>query len=188
VKKQETFAFPNMSPDERLLELSLYVAKKCQFDPKYGATKLNKILFYSDFMAYGQTGKSITGSEYMRLPNGPAPRRLKPIRAQMERKKDAVVQTVTLPNGRRQDRLIALREPNIDIFSAAEISLVDDVIEFLRNDTAKEVSDRSHNRIWRIAADQESIPYEAVFISDSNADEADALKLRELAKEHEWAR
>jgi hypothetical protein len=34
-------------------------------------TKLNKLAFYSDFLNFKRTGKSITGSEYRHLPFGP---------------------------------------------------------------------------------------------------------------------
>ena len=36
-----------------------------QADSKFGATKLNKILWWSDFLACAQRGKPITGIEYM---------------------------------------------------------------------------------------------------------------------------
>src|SRR5260370_21134206 len=74
-----TFEFPDMHPDIRLRELILYVASKCSSDPEFNATRLNKILFYSDFVSYARTGKPITGAAYQALPHGPAPKRLKPI-------------------------------------------------------------------------------------------------------------
>lgn len=37
-----TFSFPEMDPDRRLAELMLYLADKCERDPVFGATKLNK--------------------------------------------------------------------------------------------------------------------------------------------------
>lgn len=47
-----TFSFPEMDPDRRLAELILYIAEKCERDPNFGATKLNKILTFADFSAY----------------------------------------------------------------------------------------------------------------------------------------
>ncbi|HZQ34888.1 MAG TPA: hypothetical protein VFD32_03070 [Dehalococcoidia bacterium] len=53
----------NREIDSRKLgELILYVAEKSSDDPRFGATKLNNILFFSDFLAFGQLGRSITGA------------------------------------------------------------------------------------------------------------------------------
>jgi len=57
--------------DAKMAELILYVSDRCQLDPAYGSTKLNKILFYADFLYYAKHGTSITGQEYMRLDKGP---------------------------------------------------------------------------------------------------------------------
>jgi hypothetical protein len=47
-----TLSFRELHPDKRLGELMLYIAKKSQFDQNFGSTKLNKILFYADFVSY----------------------------------------------------------------------------------------------------------------------------------------
>ena len=36
-------------------------------------TKLNKLLFYSDFINYYLNGTSISGAKYVHLPYGPVP-------------------------------------------------------------------------------------------------------------------
>ena len=41
-------------------------------------------LWWSDFLAYAETGEPITGLEYMRLGNGPVPKRLMPVREDMQ--------------------------------------------------------------------------------------------------------
>lgn len=52
----------------------LYIAKRSLTDPYFGYVKLNKILFYADFVAYGELGKPITGATYIRNLYGPTPR------------------------------------------------------------------------------------------------------------------
>jgi hypothetical protein len=43
----------NQHPDdEKLRELILYVSTLSKDDDNFGATKLNKLLFYADFLAY----------------------------------------------------------------------------------------------------------------------------------------
>ena len=89
--------------------------------------------------------------------------------------------------GKEQQRLVALRDPDLSLFSGEEIALVDQVIEYLRGKSAKEVSELSHNRAWWVAKLGGSIPYEAAFISDENPNERDVERGRELVEQHGWA-
>src|SRR6266480_4421152 len=92
-------------------ELVLYICQKCATDKKFGATKLNKILYFADFLAYAELGEPITGFEYQREKNGPVPRRLVPIREQMINARELALQPVKLANGRVQLRARNLRSP-----------------------------------------------------------------------------
>src|SRR5271154_4436671 len=75
--------------EKRMIELILYIGAKCGLDEHYGVLKLNKILFFSDFQAFRTRGKPITGAEYAKLPNGPAPRGMKRLRKTLEVSGDA---------------------------------------------------------------------------------------------------
>ncbi|MDP2965926.1 MAG: Panacea domain-containing protein [Pelolinea sp.] len=150
--------------DKKMKELILYVSQKCEGDSSFGATKLNKLLFFSDFMAYLNFGKSITGQEYQCLEKGPAPKRLVPIREELMKSQEAVLR----PNsyyGFPQERLIPLREPDLSEFSGEEIALVDFEIDHWREKSAKEISAESHKFIgWICAEELEVIPYETAFV------------------------
>ena len=165
----------------------LYIAGKCSRDPNFGAVKLNKILYFSDFMSYARTGQPITGAEYVKQKNGPVPKRLVPVREGLEAKKEAAIQKRKSLSGYEQHRLVALREPKLSHFSAEEITFVDRVIETLEARNASEVSEISHNRIWRVASMGQPIPYEAVFVSDEDASPDDIKRAQVLIKEHKWA-
>lgn len=172
--------------DKFLGELMLYIASRCTAHPKFGATKLNKILFFSDFIAFRQDGKPITGARYMKLEHGPVPRRLVPVLEHLIDERAAVIQEKPLLSGRRQKRLIALRDANLGLFTAPQIELVHKVIEAFQDATAEQVSDVSHSRIWVIADENEDIPYEAAFISDEGITESDVQRAKELAEELGW--
>jgi len=153
------------SSDHKLRELILYIAAKSESDPNFGATKLNKILFYSDFLAYRALGQSITGQRYQKLEFGPAPRAILPVLRQMEEER-ACAQAERSHHGLRQRRVVALREADLAAFSAQEIDVVRDVITELWNMTGAEVSDLSHQFVgWQVAAPGEEIPYGTVRIS-----------------------
>lgn len=149
----------------KLKELILYVAAKSERDPRFGATKLNKILFYSDFAAYARLGESITGETYQRLDHGPAPRGLLPAQRELEQEASCAIAERD-HFGRRQKRLVALRDPDLGSFSGGEIALVDQVIDELWDHSATEVSELSHLSLgWQLAAPGEDIPYETVFVA-----------------------
>ena len=90
--KAPNFGLNDTNGEQMLGELILYVAGKCSEDRMFGAIKLNKILWWSDFLAYAQYGRPITGVQYRRLGHGPAPRQFIPVRDALVAKQDAVVQ------------------------------------------------------------------------------------------------
>jgi hypothetical protein len=180
-----TYRFPDLERDDRLREMIIYISEKCTDDPTFGVTKLNKILHKADVLSYRRYGRSITGVAYMRLPQGPAPRPMKPLCQDMEVRGEIVRHKVRLIDHDRH-QIIPLREPDIDRFSARDIAMVDDVIRAFWGQTAKEVSERSHGRAWRIAPDQALIPYEAVFLSEEDITPTDIRRARELIREHGW--
>lgn len=181
----------NIQPDyneEKFKELIVYVSMKCEHDTYFSATKLNKILFYSDFLAYKVYGKPITGADYFALPHGPAPRRLVPVRESMKRAGDIAIRKYT------QHRVIPLRNPDYDIFEAREIALVDRIIDILRDHDAEEVSEITHLFLgWQAAMaegeqteENVSIPYQTVFIQNPEIDEYEEAYAVQLAKKHGW--
>ena len=170
--------------DERKLrELILYISQKCATDPTFGATKLNKILFFADFLAYANLGKAITNFDYQKLPQGPAPRRLVPVRDQMIADGELVIQQVRLLRGNVQKRTVNLRPPDLTIFSGDEIALVDEVIEALEGAKAEAVSELTHRMLgWKLVDEGESIPYNTIFLSNEPLTEAETQRGRELAR------
>jgi hypothetical protein len=152
--------------DRRLRELLLYVARKTENDPSCGRTKLYKILFYADFTAYQKLGESISGQEYQRLPNGPAPKRALPVQKSMQ--KEEVARWADRDYyGRMQKKLLALREPDLSGFSGEQIAILDDVIQKLWGLSAADVSELSHRFIgWQLAEEGETIPYSTVALGE----------------------
>jgi hypothetical protein len=173
--------------EQKFKELLLYVAGKCAQDPKFGATKLNKILFFSDFLAYAELGKPITGATYQRLDRGPAPRQLLPILRAMNMAEEAKLVARGVFKYQQQ-RLIALRPPNLNVFSSSEIALIDSIIETFRDANAAETSLVSHlqSRGWQLARPGEEIPYCTAFLSCDPPSEEVVRRGRELAAEHGW--
>lgn len=150
--------------DEKFKELLLYIALKCECDPNFGAVKLNKILFYSDFEAYVKTGRPITGQEYQRLNYGPAPRRLIPLREALQ--EDGSIEIVKRSvDGFERHKHITRRDPDLSQFSGLEISIVDTTIEMLWHESGRSVSEMSHQTIgWQVTQNGETIPYQTALV------------------------
>ena len=157
----------NLSNEERrLAELILHISGKCLTHDKFGATKLNKILFFSDFVFFKQHGRPITGVEYFKLPKGPAPKCLLKVRESLVAEGSLAIAHRVIPDGRVQQRTIPLRPARIsDFFSADEIEIVDQVVEILKDKSAEEVSELSHLYVvgWKLYGLKEEIPYHSVF-------------------------
>lgn len=169
---------------EKFSELLLYIADQSVDDPDFGATKLNKILFFSDFLAYSEFGAPVTGAVYQKLDHGPAPKPLLPIQAELI--KEGAAQVVPVARARfTQKRLVALRAPKLDSFSADEVSLVDDIIAQLRGRTAVDVSRISHDWSlgWQVAKTGEEIPYMTAFWQAPSEQSAAVVRAEELSTE-----
>jgi len=150
---------------DKMKELILYVCKQLENDPKFGATKLNKILFFCDFLAYLELGQAITGVAYQKLEHGPAPVCLLPLRAEMVNK-GVVAPQQTKYMGNPQNRLIALRDAELSVFNSKEVALIDSVICWAKDYNGKEISDLSHKFSgWKLANLQEEIPYQVALVA-----------------------
>jgi len=170
---------------EKLRELVLHIAHQSQDDPAFGSTKLNKILFFADFIAYRKHGRSITNAEYQKLEFGPAPRIIKPLLEDMI-ENEAIVEQVVDRFGYRQKRIVPLKFPNLDDFTAEQIAVVDQIIMLLRQKNAKDVSDLSHDFIgWKLARFGETIPYGVALVrrrEPTETERAHGLSLKEEAE------
>lgn len=152
--------------DERkFTEMVVYVARRLEGDRAGGATKLNKALFFADFAHMRRTGRPISGAEYQRLANGPAPRRLLPVRQALAARGDVEVVTESFL-GYEQHRLVAHREADTTLFTPDELASLDRVLDDLAHLTARQVSDLSHEEAgWQLCADGETIGYEMALIA-----------------------
>jgi hypothetical protein len=172
---------------EKFRELVLYIAEKSADDPNFGATKLNKLLAFCDFLAYGKLGKPVTGATYAKAEHGPMPRQLGAIQQDLVSQRAAAVQARDY-FGYPQKRLIALRRPDLSRFTAEEIALVDQIIDELWDHNASAASALSHSILvgWQLAAWGDDIPYTSVFLSAEPPTPADIQRGQELAAQYGW--
>lgn len=162
---------------DKLRELVLYICKSSEADEAFGSIKLNKLLFFSDFLFYLEQGISITGQEYQKLKNGPAPRVMLPLLNDMQAAQQLAVAKRSY-FGRIQKRPIALREANLVHFSGQEIAVADSVMRTLTGHNGMEISELSHQFVgWELAEEGETIPYSTALLRSTSL----------TAQERQWA-
>lgn len=168
----------------KLKELILYIAEKCQFRPNFGATMLNKILFFVDYLYYARYGESVTGAEYFKLYWGPAPKYLLKAREELVSEGLIIIQNRPTPLG-PQERVVPTgkREANIGLFSAQMISFADSIIEEVKEESAESVSGMSHKFYgWQITPDKAIIPYETIFLKEPKPKTPSSYVLEKVAQ------
>jgi putative zinc finger/helix-turn-helix YgiT family protein len=108
-------------------------------------TKLNKLLFYTDFVHFRETGQGISGLKYVAIPYGPVPDGYELLYGILsEEKKINLNLTIT-----ELDEITQILPPSdmkfdLSIFSSTEIKAMEYIAEKFKNTTAKEIVDISH--------------------------------------------
>lgn len=149
--------------NKKLKEIMLHIAEVCKKDDDFGATKLNKILFVADFLAFSALGHPITEATYFHLPKGPAPRQLVSAQEELFAEKRARIEDRPF-HGRIQKRLIHLKKADTSIFSKEELEIVDESIKATCGLNGTQLSDWTHDLIpWILTEDREDMPYHTVF-------------------------
>jgi Protein of unknown function (DUF4065) len=170
----------------RLREMIIYVSSKCVHAPRWGKTKLNKILWRADFTSFAERGVPVTGRPYQRLRNGPAPTEMAPLLGEMLNNRVITIDFNELGHNVVEERIFPIMNPNLQAFSRDDIKYIDDSINYYWDDTATEASDDSHGIAWKSRADGDPMPYELSYLSDRQMSLDIQRKLAGLGAEHGW--
>lgn len=104
-------------------------------------TKMNKLLFYADFLCYRRKGYGITGLEYSALPYGPVPENWGRVYDSIpEIRMDEYV----FPDMTSGIELNSNTEPDMGIFDETEVNVLKDVAKRFKDTKAGEISQISH--------------------------------------------
>jgi len=153
--------------DSKFYELVVLLADRSKSDPLFGAIKLNKLLFYCDFLAYALLGKPITGQEYFALQNGPAPRHKVGHWDKMVKHKDIAVRRESTRFDNEREITLALREPDVSVFSSQELDLVYRVLAHCKDMDGNDLSKITHRFPgWELAREKEVIPYPVALVGN----------------------
>jgi putative zinc finger/helix-turn-helix YgiT family protein len=145
---------------EKLENMILYLAKHLGGVLK---TKLNKLLWYCDFLHFKETSVSITGVQYVHYQYGPVPKHYEIVTGIMESEGllDKNEVGFNSEEGIVGEQFTALVEPNEDMFSETELKVMQFVIDTFRTYTATRVMNQSHQETaYKKSGDRDVISYE----------------------------
>ena len=151
--------FLRYEPDEfsgyRRLDLAkffnmvLYFCKDGDFK-----TKINKLLFYADFLHFKQYTVSITGARYAHATFGPVPDRYETLLAALIENGSLASEEFTCSEEITGEKLAAMKNPDFTLFSDSEIKILATVREKFRGFTSRRIMEYSHDE----AGYKETVP------------------------------
>lgn len=121
----------------RLKNLLLYVLEMMG---ETFQTKMNKVLFYIDFLSYRERGVAISGLSYQAIEFGPVPQRWDRVYSSF----DDVEQHVVLVQNQECLVLNAKASVDMGLFSAEEIAVIDTVCIRMKKMTSRSATTVSH--------------------------------------------
>ena len=110
-------------------------------------TKMNKLLFYTDFLAYRMTGKGMTGLCYKAIAHGPVPLHWDRVYSFYNEINQEIVQ---YPDGRAGTKLVSNLSPDMTYFSEDEKEMLEYVYQRFKKETPTQISETSHQEdAWK---------------------------------------
>ncbi len=146
---------------EKLNNMILYLVKRLDGVLK---TKLNKLLWYCDFLHFKDTSVSITGAQYVHLPLGQVPDYYELIFANMIH--EGLVIENEIPYQTKDGEVLgeeytALVKPDESLFSEKEIQVMDFIADTFRKDTSTSIMEKSHREAaYKKSKDGDIISYQ----------------------------
>lgn len=143
----------------------LYFVKECN-NIFLGKTKLNKLLYYLDFISYRDRQKSVTGDVYICQMYGPVPKKLYLIKKKMDGKDFLIKQeNMKIENDgtetfREFYETIPNKTFNLNIFDKYEQALLESIVrEFKEYPTPKIVTQTHFEAPWFFAKKNDVVDY-----------------------------
>lgn len=141
----------------KIQDAILYIAKKCDGVFK---TKLNKLLWYVDFLFFARHTRSVTGAMYKKMQYGPVPDYYEMILAGLVENGVLCEQEVTTKDisGSKYYSVGMVDSSN---FVEEEIQVLDYVVDYFKDFTCEQIMERSHQEVaYERVGDKQPISYE----------------------------
>ena len=125
-------------------------------------TKMNKLVFYTDFLSYRMLGKGMTGLAYKAIQHGPVPVRWDRIYSFYDEIHQDIV---VFSDGREGTVLKSNLSPDLSDFSEEEQGILETVYLRFKNESPSQISETSHHEeAWKQYVDSgQLISFEKAF-------------------------
>lgn len=148
---------------EKLLDTVHFIIESCSDRPDVlGKTKLHKCLYYTDMLHFFVTGSPVTGVEYVKAPFGPTARYLDWALNEL-RDRQLIDFEIEQYFGLGKYRYTSKRPLKTNRLSEAEKALMNEVMAFVCEHSAREISEFSHAQPWQEAQMGDRIPYATAY-------------------------
>lgn len=148
---------------EKFTEMVIYFSEK--LSPF--KTKMNKLLFYADFLMFKQSCFSISGKRYVAIDKGPVPDKFASIYEYLVNKNAIEIIYTEFPNGYTGEQFKARndRSFNPNLFLNEEIAVLEKVASFFKSTSTNDIIELSHlEQAWKKnEKDKNIISYEYAF-------------------------
>ena len=142
----------------RLKNIMLYILNKCD---DVWCTKMNKLLFYIDFISYRERGMAMSGLSYRAIDFGPVPERWDRVYSEFPEVRQELRQVGDFVGC----VLIASVEPDYTMFTDDELKVLDSICTHFGKMPSREISRISHDEKAWIDHNEnhERIPFDEAF-------------------------
>jgi uncharacterized phage-associated protein len=152
------------NPDfEKFTEMVVYFSERT----KPFKTKMNKLLFYSDFLMFKQTCFSISGVRYHAIDMGPVPNNFQSIFEYLANKDEIDIYTTEISKGYTGEQFRGRKDRpfNADLFSEIELKTLERVANAFKQTSATKIVELSHmENAWKDnEKDKRAIRYDYAF-------------------------
>ena len=143
---------------ERLKSVILTTLSQCG---EVFCTKMNKLLFYIDFLSYRKNAKSLTGLTYKALPYGPVPERWDRIYGCF----DEIVLEPRIIGDKEGLVIVPTVAPDLTLLSAEDQAIISYICTCFKDCSAADISRISHEEVaWQeCSSNRLRIPYSYAF-------------------------
>ena len=148
---------------DKFKQVFLYVLQKVGAKSNVGETVLYKLLYFIDFDFYEKYEEQLMGLTYIKNTHGPTPREFKVVVDEMINEG-----LVDKANSKHftytQKKYLPVVKPDLKLLNAAELAMVDSVLDRYSDHSATQLSQLSHEDTpWQMAEEKENIEYEYAF-------------------------
>lgn len=130
-------------------------------------TKMNKLLFYADFLMFKQSCFSISGVRYKAIDMGPVPNNFQSIFEYLANKDEIDIYTTEFPNGYTGEQFKSRKDRkfNAELFSENELKTLEEVASVFKETSTNDIIQLSHlEEAWKKNEKSKSvISYEYAF-------------------------